>query len=112
MFEPAGWIFHYQPPMDYLSALRRALRRDFFRSAVALWSAPVFAARSKAELTAGSMVRASCFLPARIRERYFLSIERRYDLTMRLWLRLRALLRMRRSADFVFGIALLAASSI
>jgi hypothetical protein len=88
----------------YLRPFRRILRRDFLRSAVALCSTPALAALSKAEVTARSAVAASAFLLALMSVRYFLSSECRRDLMLRLWAFLRALFRMRRSADFVFGI--------
>ena len=84
--------------------LSRKLRRDFLRSAVALCTVPVLAALSKAELTACNARIASAFLPALIRTRYFFSSEWSRDLRLRLWACLRALLRERRAADFVFGI--------
>src|SRR5262245_48047218 len=80
------------------------LKRDFLRSAVALWTTPVLAALSNAELMARNASTASVFLPALSRVRYFRSREWRRDLMPRLWAFLRALLRMRRSADLVFGI--------
>ncbi len=90
--------------VSYFNPFNRALSRDFFRSAMDLWMTPVLAALSKAELTARSEVTASVFFPAVISMRYFFSNWCRLDLTLRLCRRLRALLLIRRSADFVFGI--------
>src|SRR6185503_20382408 len=53
----------YRGNKSYFTALRRALRRDFLRDAIDLWITPVFAALSKAELTAFNVAAASSFLP-------------------------------------------------
>src|SRR5438445_10425098 len=82
----------------------RTASRDFLRLALFACSTPLLAALSKAAVTARNAVDASSFFPAVTSERYvFSSVLRR---EWALWLRrcLRALLRMRRSADSVFGI--------
>src|SRR5262245_8048031 len=71
---------------------------------MALCTTPALAALSKAEVIARRASEASFFLPEVTRIRYFLSRECSRDLMRRLCACLRALLRMRRSADLVFGI--------
>jgi hypothetical protein len=88
----------------YFRWAKRSAKRDFFRLAVARWTAPDLAALSKAEEMIWSDLAASSFLPVPTRSRNTFSRVCRRDLV--LWLRccFRALLRMRRSADFVLGI--------
>ena len=102
LIEPVSTI----PRPRYFIAANRTLKRDFFRSAVALWTTPALAALSKAEVIARNASVASLFLPAVTRARNFFSSECNRDLRRRLCACLRALLRMRRSADLVFGINL------
>src|SRR5262245_571852 len=90
----------------YRAWLNRSASRDFFRFAVPRCKTPVFAALSKAELTFGKALAASSFLPAASNSTYLRSKLCRRDLILRLWAFLLALLRMRRSADFVFGIGI------
>ena len=93
-------------PPAYRAWLNRSASRDFFRFAVPRCKTPVFAALSKAELTLGRAFAASSFLPAASNSTYLRSKLCRRDLILRLWAFLRALLRIRRSADFVFGIGI------
>jgi hypothetical protein len=91
----------------YVNARRRRDNRDFFRLALHRWTAPAFAALSKAEFNVPSSVFASSFLPASTKSRYLRSNVFKADFALRLREFFRALLRMRRSADFVFGISTL-----
>src|ERR1051325_8138544 len=65
---------------------------------------PLFAALSNAVVTARRASVASLFLPVLSNARYFFSSECKRDFRLRLRNRFRALFRMRRSADLVFGI--------
>ena len=91
-------------PNPYFACASRNASRDFLRSAVARWTTPDFAALSNADVRFWSAFEASCFFPAPISCRYARSRVCRRDLMLRLCNFLRALLRIRRSADFVFGI--------
>jgi len=62
------------------------------------------AALSKAETNVFKAVLASAFFPAVAKVAKLFSRVCKRDLVLVFWVRLRALLRMRRSADFVFGI--------
>lgn len=79
-------------------------RRDFFRFAVARARTPDLTALSKAEWTPDKALEASSFLPPVTSVRNSFSNRRNFDFTARLCKCLRSLLRIRRSADFVFGI--------
>jgi hypothetical protein len=65
---------------------------------------PDLTALSKAEWTPGNALAASSFFPPVMSERKFFSRPRNFEVMLRLCKFLRALLRIRRSADFVFGI--------
>jgi hypothetical protein len=87
-----------------LAAFNRKAKRDFLRLAVALWITPDFAALSNAELSPWSALVASSFLPEETSDKYPLSRVCNRDFVLRLRNSFLALFRMRRSADFVFGI--------
>src|SRR5262245_51710859 len=90
----------------YFAEAKASASRDFLRLALALWITPDLAALSSAELKVRNASLVFCLSPplaavSNARSRVF-----RRDATLRLWRRLRSLLRARRSADFVFGIVL------
>ena len=99
-----GAVFRTTEDQAGLAALRRRLRRDFLRLAMGRLMTPVFAALSKAEVSRRKAEAASSFFPAASSSAKFLSKLCRRVLTLRFCSCLRALLRMRRPADFVFGI--------
>ena len=88
----------------YLARLIASVIRDFFRFALARVITLDLTALSSAEITLDSEVAASAFFPAAKDSRSPFSDLRRREMMERLCRCLRALLRMRRSADFVFGI--------
>src|SRR5262249_33842823 len=77
---------------------------DFLRLAVARRTTPVLAALSNAETTTLKDLAASSFFPEDTAARKFFSSVCRRDLTLEIAAWLRLLLRIRRSADLVFGI--------
>jgi hypothetical protein len=88
----------------YFTAASLVLKRDFFRLAVAKWITPVLAALSYPDIAARKAVAASSRLPAfTVSKKFFSSVFKR-DFTDLFCVCFRALLRIRFSADFVFGI--------
>jgi len=95
----------FQKDSAYRAAgFRETARRDFLRFAVGRLTAPTLTALSNAEWTPGRSLAASSLLPATTAARNCFSSRRSLDLTLLFWRFLRLLLRIRRSADFVFGI--------
>src|SRR5215471_1619278 len=98
------WINKNGFAVYFAVALSERARRDFLRLAVGREMVPTLTALSYAEWTPGRSLAASSFCPAVTVARNSFSKRRSLDLTLVLWRFLRWLLRIRRSADLVFGI--------
>ena len=88
----------------YFMLASRMARRDFLRLALVLGTTPPLAALSYTELTSRRAFAATSLLPATTAARNFFSEVFTRVLTVMFLACLRALLRIRRSADFLLGI--------